>query len=190
VTLRPADTTPERIAVVQANLSELAGRPQFRQRALAQSDVTGVTLAAPHDIYTLGLDELANGAGLDQARPVAQRFLVMEHDDAIASAELGADGESFLSNEGPFVAATAAAIREAEADPELADGRYELRVLRIPGLYFMALWLKDEDGDGDAIVPLAPAPAPFKADRRYRPAELEDVLAALSRERLDFDDES
>jgi hypothetical protein len=189
MTLRVPEPTPETVESVRSQLSELAGRAQFRHRALARANPVTVALTAPHDVYFLGLDELADGVSIDAARPVAQRFLVMDADTAVASAEVtGPDGAGFQANEGPFVAATAAAIIRAEAEPELADGDYELRLLRIPALYFVALWLHDEDGRGDVVVPLDPAPAPFEPGRSYSPDEVLAELANQARRRIRFDD--
>ncbi|MGH3927490.1 MAG: triple tyrosine motif-containing protein, partial [Pseudonocardiaceae bacterium] len=70
----------------------------------------------------------------------------------------------------------------------LAAGDYEVRLLRIPALYFVALWLKDEKGRDDILIPLDPAPAPFEPGRSYRPDEVLAELAASARTRLEFDD--
>jgi hypothetical protein len=183
VTLRPAEPSPEIVESIRSHLSELAARPQFQERGLAQAEPSRLELAVPHDVYTLGLDELSAGASLEDAQAVGQRFLVVDGDRAVSSAEVTPGGGGFQANEGPFVAATLAAIEEAERDPELSDGRYELRVLRIPALYLMALWLKDDDGDGDLVIPLAPAPEPLEPERRYRPDELMGALAEMAKAR-------
>jgi len=189
MTLRTAEPSPEAIATVRAHLTDLAPRPQFQHRLLARAEPTQVALAAPHDVYAIGLDRLAAGAGLEAAEVVGQRFLVLDDDRAVASAEL-TPGGGFQSNEGPFVGATAEAIRAAEDSPDLADGNYELRLLRIPGIYLVALWLRDEDGDGggDVILPLAPTPAPLEAGHRYAPAELQPLLRELAQARLAMPD--
>ena len=102
----------------------------------------------------------------------------------MASAELANSGDSdFQANEGPFVSATAAAIASAEQDPRLAGGDYEVRLLRIPALYFMALWLKDNRGDGDVLIPLVPIPPPFDAGHTYPPGDVLSELAAEARKR-------
>jgi hypothetical protein len=189
MTLRVVQPTPESIEVVRSQLSQLAGRAEFRGRALGRASPLNLALTAPHDVYVLGLDQLAEGAALDAARVVARRFLVVDGDRAVASAELtGPDESGFQANEGPYVEATAAAIARAERDPALADGDYQVRVLRIPALYFMALWLKDQRGDGDLVFPLAPAPPPFEAGRGYRPDEVLSQLAPSARQRLQVDD--
>jgi hypothetical protein len=188
MTLRPAQPSPEVLDVVRSYLSALSQRPEYRTRALAQAEPSGLELAVPHDVFTLGLDELARGASIQEAQRVGQRYLVVDGDTAISSAEVTPEGGGFQANEGPFVAATAGAIEQAEQDPGLADGRYELRLLRIPALYLMALWLKDDDGDGDWVIPLAPAPLPLEPGRHYRPDEVMPQLAQLAEARRQVDE--
>jgi hypothetical protein len=188
MTIRSLEATQESVDAVEEHLAEVAARPAFPERALGRAAPTDVWLSAPHGVYSLGVDELAKGRGLAETTQVAKEFLVMEGPSAIASVEQDPAGGSVSSTEGPFVAATAQAIRQAEEDPELADGDYELRALRVPGLYLMAVWLKDLEGDGDVVIPLEPAPAPLEAGRSYRLPELERELASMSRERLSFED--
>ena len=188
MTLRPARPSPDVVDTVRSHLSSLAAQPEFPKRGLTQSEFSRLELAVPHDVYTLGLEELSVGASIHQAQPVGQRFLVMDGDTPVSSAEVTPEGGGFQANEGPFVAATAEAIEQAEQDPALADGHYELRLLRIPALYIMALWLKDDDGDGDRIIPLSPAPEPLEAGRHYRPDELMRELTRMAAARRQFDD--
>ena len=82
----------------------------------------------------------------------AWRYLVEEAGATVASAEVGVDAKGAVRgldhvNEGPFVKATAAAQKAASKLPQVRDGKVEARVIRIPALYVMALWLKDLEGD-------------------------------------------
>ena len=189
MTLRVPEPTEESVEAVRSHLSELAGRRAFPDRALSRANPMELALAAPHDVYFLGLRDLAEGASLDAATVVGRRFIVMDGDEPIASAELsGQDkGAGFQASEGRYVASTAAAIEDAENDPDLADD-YEVRVLRIPALYLMALWLKNEQGGADVLIPLEPTPAPLEAGRKYAPLEISSPLAEAARARLAFDD--
>jgi hypothetical protein len=188
MTLRVPEPTRESVEAVRRHLSELGGRAQFRGRALGRANPLNLALAVPHDVYFLGLDDVAAGAGLDAARLVGRRFLVMDGDQAVASAEIAERDGAFQANEGPYVEATATAIVAAERNPRLADGEYEVRVLRIPALYFMALWLRDERGAGDVVIPLAPAPAPLEPGQPYPPEDVFSQLASGARRRLQVDD--
>ena len=190
MTLRVPEISAESVESVRSHLSELAARRNFRDRALNRANPASLALAVPHDVYFLGLSDLAEGVRLDAATLAGRRFIVMDGDKPIASAELADQGSgvAFQANEGPYVESTAAAIARAETDPELANDDYEIRVLRIPALYFMGLWLKNEHGEADVMIPLEPAPAPLQAGRKYEPAEVLLTLAEPARERLAFDD--
>jgi hypothetical protein len=188
--LRLPNTTKETLDAVASHLSELAARDNFGDRALNRANPESLALAAPHDVYSLGLEDLAQGAALDEATLVARRFLVIDGETPIASAEIATPeyGLAFQANEGPYVESTAAAIAQAESDPGLAEGDYEVRVLRIPALYFIGLWLKNEQSERDIVIPLAPAPLPVEAGSKLTAAELLAALAEPARKRLAVDD--
>jgi hypothetical protein len=191
MTLRMPEPTEASVETVRSHLSELAGRTAFRRRALTRANPAGLALAAPHDVYSLGLSDLAEGVSLAAATVDGRRFIVMDGDKPIASAEVADQGRGsgFQATEGPYVESTAAALERAEEDPDLDDDDYEIRLLRIPALYVMALWLKNEQGGTDVLIPLDPTPSPLEAGRKYAPAELLSALAEPARARLAFDDE-
>jgi hypothetical protein len=83
--------------------------------------------------------------------------------------------------EGPYVTSTERALRQAETLTQ----PYQPRLLSVPGLYMLTLWLHgDTDSDGadgdpaatDLLVPLAPAPPGIAAHRPHRVADLLPVL--------------
>jgi len=112
------------------------------------------------------------------------RFLIRCGDRAVAAAEtmLTPDGWAFSHFfEGPYIAATEQALRQAEN----MKGAYQPRLLSVPGLYMLTLWLHGDltaDGAGghpaatDLLVPLAPAPPGIAAHRPHRVAELLPLL--------------
>lgn len=113
------------------------------------------------------------------------RFLIRSGDRALAAAEtrLTADGWTFSHFfEGPYVAATERALREAE----VLTTPYQARLLSVPELYMLTLWLHadldDEGADGrlaaeDLLIPLAPAPPGIAA---YLPHRVAEFLPALT----------
>ncbi|MER5312093.1 hypothetical protein ABT034_30390 [Streptomyces sp. NPDC002773] len=113
------------------------------------------------------------------------RFLIRSGDRAIAAADtmLTPDGWSFSHFfEGPYVTATERALLQAEALPV----PYQPRLLSVPELYMLTLWLHaDPEADGataapaaaDLMVPLAPAPPGIAAHRAYQIADLLPVLS-------------
>ncbi|MGW1029553.1 hypothetical protein ACWD4J_38725 [Streptomyces sp. NPDC002577] len=112
------------------------------------------------------------------------RFLIRAGDRAVAAAEtrLTPDGWAFSHFfEGPYIAATELALRQAEvmATP------YQPRLLSVPELYMLTLWLHgDCTADGavgnpaatDVLVPIAPAPPGIAAHRPHLVADLLPVV--------------
>ncbi|MPY36463.1 hypothetical protein FNH09_36145, partial [Streptomyces adustus] len=122
--------------------------------------------------------------GMSGTRLAGWRFLIRCGDRAVAAAEtrLTPDGWAFSHFfEGPYIAATERALRQAES----VQQPYQARLLSVPGLYMLTLWLHgDCASDGaeghplatDLLVPLAPAPPGIAAHRPHRVAELLPVL--------------
>lgn len=115
------------------------------------------------------------------------RFLLRGNGPAVGTAEtvLTPDGYAFSHfGEGPYVASAENALRRAAALP----GSYQPRLLSIPELYMLTLWLHADAGapqdeaepaltDSDLLVPLAPAPPGIAADRPHRVDELLPLLS-------------
>ena len=101
---------------------------------------------------------------------------------AAAETMLTPDGWAFSHFfEGPYIASTERALRQAETMGQ----PYQPRLLSVPSLYMLTLWLHgDCTADGatghpaatDLLVPLAPAPPGIAAHRPHRVAELLPVL--------------
>ncbi|GAA3817327.1 hypothetical protein [Streptomyces chiangmaiensis] len=123
-------------------------------------------------------------AGAPATRLAGWRFLIRCGDRAVAAAEtmLTPDGWAFSHFfEGPYVTATERALRQAEAMTQ----PYQARLLSVPELYMLTLWLHgDCTADGatgspaaaDLLVPLAPAPPGIAAHRPHRVTDLLPVL--------------
>lgn len=150
----PPTDLPDR---VMSKLHSFSDGAKFTTPALREARKDRLALSAPHQVFTMGLDDVAAGGGLDRARPVGWRFLIQEDGNAVASAETtpGQDGTDEVShfNEGPFVAATDQAMAAVRNLPQLKSAGFDLRLLRIPALYMMALWLHSPATD--LLVPLA-----------------------------------
>ncbi|MGW4889320.1 hypothetical protein [Streptomyces murinus] len=122
--------------------------------------------------------------GLSATRLAGWRFLIRCGDRAVAAAEtmLTPDGWAFSHFfEGPYVTSTELALKQAES----LQQPYQPRLLSVPGLYMLTLWLHgDTTADGaeghpaatDLLVPLAPAPPGIAAHRPHPVADLLPVL--------------
>lgn len=154
----------------------------FRSPALRAADPAGLSLTQPHQVFTLGADDLVAGRGLEAAKPSRWRYLVRSGDRVIAAASALATGPgdahdfSHIS-EGPFVASTADALALLANDPRMASGTFELRLLQVPALHTMAVWLHPASGDGDLLVPLAPSPVTVPTGQPVPAAQLLTELA-------------
>ncbi|MBB5938513.1 hypothetical protein [Streptomyces zagrosensis] len=112
------------------------------------------------------------------------RFLIASADRAVAAAEamLTPDGWAFSHFcEGPYVTSTEHALLRAEALPTA----YQPRLLSVPELYMLTLWLHHDTtadaGAGhpaqtDLLVPLAPAPPGIAPNVPHRVADLLPML--------------
>jgi hypothetical protein len=180
----PADLTEAVRSTVQSLRSTGESSTEdasFRSAGIRASSSDNLELTSPHEVFNIGLDDLVRDASLTAAQPVGWRYLVSEGGTVIASAETtggGGQQDQVFSqfSQGPFAAATAQALATVRASDHVRDVDVEARVLRIPALHFMAVWL--HAAGGDTLVPLAPAPPGIEADRSYPASELLSTLAA------------
>ncbi|MFH9137343.1 hypothetical protein [Streptomyces sp. NPDC017524] len=131
------------------------------------------------------LDRIAPTRTAPPTRLAAWRFLIRSEGRAIAAADtvLTPDGWAFSHFfEGPYLASTELALRQAEGSSTACQAR----LLSIPELYMLTLWLHgDTEADPaggtlsptDVLVPLAPAPPGIAAHRPHRVADLLPVIS-------------
>ncbi|MFJ6806436.1 hypothetical protein ACIQRK_10420 [Streptomyces anulatus] len=131
------------------------------------------------------LDRIAPARTAPLTRLAAWRFLIRSEGRAVAAADtvLTPDGWTFSHFfEGPYLASTELAVRQAEASATVCQAR----LLSIPELYMLTLWLHaDTEADPaggvlaptDVLVPLAPAPPGIAAHRPHRVADLLPVIS-------------
>jgi hypothetical protein len=150
------------------------------RRALSPSGggYEGTSTAAPHPVYTAGLKDVLAGTLPASALLTGWRYILLDGDRASAAAEVtpGQDGEEARLkglSMGPFVGGTVRAVAVAERLKEVRESDYELRLLNIPGLYVVALWLH---GRGDIFIPLRPAPSGVKPYSVYSAEGLTEAL--------------
>jgi hypothetical protein len=142
----------------------------------------------------LPLHEMADFSppeGSSLTRLAGWRFLLREREAPAGSAAVGAaeavltaDGWAFAYFcEGPYVTSTRRALEQAESLPEA----FQPRLLSVPQLYMLTLWLHRDTGadaaDGtpqpsDLLIPLAPAPPGIAA---HSPHRVDALLPLLNR---------
>ncbi|WP_329388109.1 hypothetical protein OG625_32575 [Streptomyces sp. NBC_01351] len=154
-------------------------------RAL-QGPMTAELPLPVHVLDRLGMSTLAAAGRPPRTRLTGWRFLIRSGDRFVAAADtrLTPDGWAFSHFfEGPYVAATERALRQAES----LGKAYQPRLLSVPELYMLTLWLHGAVGadasaglpaDEDLLVPLAPAPPGIAP---YRPHPVSELLPVLTR---------
>ena len=164
-------------AKLAAHLTHLLRESKAPPGMAAEMHLEKVSHSEPHPVFFVPLDALAQGKLLAAATQVSWRYLLVQDDAAIAEAELSAGGRSgakgarvkpldFLGlTHGPFTRATVDALHAAERLPKVASADYELRLLKIPAVYLMALWL--HRADDDILIPMGNPPGGLKKNRPY-----------------------
>ncbi|MER5910463.1 hypothetical protein ABT124_08155 [Streptomyces sp. NPDC001982] len=175
----PTAPTPALRSVLTA-----LGSPTAVREARTPSLRTAQQPATPELPLPVHVLDRITAEGVSATRLAGWRFLIRCGDRAVAAAEtmLTPDGWAFSHFfEGPYIASTEQALHHAET----LQQPYQPRLLSVPGLYMLTLWLHgDCAADGaeghpaatDLLVPLAPAPPGIAAHRTHRVAELLPVL--------------
>ena len=184
------DPPAEVFAVARGSLDDLLQRQQLRVSALAQADPATIALSTPHPVYNVGLDDLVADRPPSENSLTGWRYLVNIAHRVVASVEVatgpGNANPRFSSvSQGPFDSAIETALDRLASSGEATQ--YSARLLRIPALYLMALWLYSGSGD-DLYQPLPPAPASLRAGQPYSWSGFREALLQQARERLEFDD--
>jgi hypothetical protein len=179
----PLHVPPAPVPALRSVLTAL-GSPTAVHEARTPSLRTAQQDAVPDLPLPLHVLDAITPEGLTATRLAGWRFLIRCGDRAVAAAEtrLTPDGWAFSHFfEGPYIASTERALRQAES----VAHPWQARLLSVPGLYMLTLWLHgDSSSDGttghpdpaDLLVPLAPAPPGIAAHRPHRVAELLPVL--------------
>ncbi|WP_329624607.1 hypothetical protein OG357_33160 [Streptomyces sp. NBC_01255] len=180
--LRPSPAPAPALRSVLAALGSPTAVREARTPALRAAQGP-LSPELPLPVHVLGV--MGAPGRSPRTRLTAWRFLIRNGERAIAAADtmLTPDGWTFSHFfEGPYVTATERALLQAEALPT----PYQPRLLSVPELYMLTLWLHAEpEADGttdtpaaaDLLVPLAPAPPGIAAHRPYQVADLLPVLS-------------
>lgn len=142
-------------------------------------DLTGLELAAPHQVFTLGLPGVTK-ADLQSAKERGWRYIVLRDNVPFAMAEVtqaGETGQVRMSHFsfGPEVRASVQALHAIESLDELAEREFELRLLCIPPLNVNAFWLVS-DGD-NTLMPISAS----HGLTAFQPCRVPDFFKSIAR---------
>ncbi|MFT2016736.1 hypothetical protein ACMA1D_12955 [Streptomyces sp. 796.1] len=183
----PLHVSPAPAPALRSVLTALGSPAAVHEARTPALRVEPGSLAVAHPLPLHVLDHVTPRAGQAAApitRLIGWRFLIVGAEHAVAAAEalLTPGGWAFSHFcEGPYVTSTEQALRRADALPTA----YQPRLLSVPELYMLTLWLHRETADepaggppapADLLVPLAPAPPGIAANRPHQVADLLPML--------------
>lgn len=175
--IRTPEAPRRSVEAVEATLARLLAESQFRRRAkVARGDQVPLSLSSPHQVFSVEVEQLRRG-GLDTAEPTSLRFIVLQGDRTVGSAETRLDERGLPGSfanvaQGAEVEGFVDGLLRAEQLPQTEDDDYELRALRVNELHLQAIWLRGASGR-ELIVPAEPSFAPF---RPGEPLDAEEFL--------------
>jgi hypothetical protein len=163
MTIRSGNIPAAAIEELRKGVGELSG---------FDPGIPGLQPGVPHETFHLGLDSV--GAGMSGVEPVGWRFLLgTTGPEATHAAEVLTRNQVYAFaglNRGPFVQQMVDVMRTANVPDD-----YEARMLRIPALYVVAVWLANDKGN-DLFIPLKPTNPVLQPGRVYQQAEFEAAL--------------
>jgi hypothetical protein len=136
----------------------------------------------PHQVYYISPNSLVHEGSLTSARAVAWRNVQYAFGGSVAKevdTALDATNTQVTSvNQGPYSSVPSEQIEALKKREQDGDENFEIRILRIPEVYLVALWL--HSFKSDIIIPVAPTPPNFVAGRDYTPAQLGESLSSVA----------
>jgi hypothetical protein len=180
-----SDAPQESLAALRESLNALAIRGSFSDRGLREAHPEQISATVPHPVFNLTLNGAREGK-IEAARPTGWRYLLAVDEQVLASAETRSEGGRQVFshvNVGPFVSGTVDALVVAERIADADERQLELRLLNVPALYLMSVWLQPSSkkgADEGVFVPIAPAPPGFEANRTYDRSQFTEALGSAA----------
>jgi hypothetical protein len=150
-------------------------------------------LDTPQQIYILSLQDIVQGKGIGDPKPMVWEFLIGAASGpavaiCVAHPAPGQLPRMTSVTRGPAPAEALEATRQVEKLPQVQAGNYELRRLRIAGLSMGAFWLRSLGRGPDLAVPYHALDQELEKMRAYPMDEFLAVVRPLAEKRLKFND--
>jgi hypothetical protein len=141
--------------------------------------------ARPHPIFTASIDDLLDRRLLANAKLTAWQYVVLQGSSPYGVSEIVRNpqgGFSYAASYPPECAKSfIRTISRAESSPQVAKYHYELRILRIPTLLTVAVWLHDPRHD--LLLPVQPAATVLKGKYRLSEKAFTNLLIPVAQKR-------
>ncbi|HEV1287206.1 MAG TPA: hypothetical protein VNU44_17940 [Bryobacteraceae bacterium] len=173
-----------------ATQAALESLNSVRGESLSSESLRDEALVYPHRGYVMDVLDVAAGRLLETAiagpwrHMIARGQLIEESVDVV---EADSNGRHRLTNRsrGTRNGAMARAIARALVAPRFRNESFEARVLAIPALSVMALWLVGNDKS--LLIPVGTVPGVLKSGKQYSSDAFLAALRSSAQARLEFD---
>ena len=145
-----------------------------RRRAFLPRVPADLTIPTPLALYSATLQAAADGRVLTAAQPSGWQYLVLERDQVVGLAEMSWEGRFSRLAYTPAVGRIDRALTRLVARAEQVPGDLVLRMLRVPALAILAVWLHGTSFD--RLVTLPPTHGRLRPSQLYTGARFEAVL--------------
>ncbi len=174
---------PTAVASTFDNFTAKPRRSPKKRRARAPSKGDRQSVS---QIYAMRLADLANDFNLDKAVSVGWQQLSQSSDGPYAIDVYDVDGafRDATITSGPQVGDTLQRISDTRSRLRADHTLRESRLLRMPSIHVVVLWLKSADDASDIIVPLHPARNPLEPGKLYGVGEIKPILEALGKAQI------
>ena len=163
--------------LAQIAASNLSGAPG----QIAGVEVAKLSCATPHQYWYSSEDAVMANKLLANAVAKSWRFLLCEGRTGVGEIEITLKQQSQASpaiavHAGPAAQLSIEALAIAESLPEVRNEDVEARFLRIPSLYFAAVWL--HSAGFDRLIPISVVQPALTSMQVYSEAQVRQALLA------------
>jgi hypothetical protein len=190
--LHAGEPPKEAAKIIGAGLAGLLNHPRSATYAAISGISPGeLSVALPHPVYFVGVDNLVSGSLVEAAVFSGWRYIILHHDRPLLAAALTSgiktkEFEFSHASFSPFVSATIKGIRRAGKSKKLEKHAFELRLLEMPSLAVVSLWFHAKGHD--FFMPLPPVRKPLKSYKLYSEVTLTDALKDSASKRIEVKD--
>ena len=162
--------------------------PGKRPRAFLPRHPENLTLPKPLPLYSSSLQEAASGTVLLDARQSSWHYLVLEDKEVVGFGEVLLDGRFASLTHSPAVRGIDRALTRLAAWADAIPMELTLRMLRVPALSVLAVWLHGEKFD--RLVALPPTHGRLRASQIYTGAVFAKRLNTAARIQIERRDQA
>jgi hypothetical protein len=182
--IQPPAPPPDGVRIVRDALAALDAIPELKASFFGGVDAVDIEIAPPLPTYTDTLKDISGGQLTSGAQLTTWRYPLNATlpTRPLATADLGSNGTSWELggfNSGEVPALTAEAIAFAQSTPQWRAGDLELRLLQVPALYTVLVWLHNATVDWFAVV-LIPESI-LKSGQLFDTAKMQSTLQDIAR---------